>query len=285
MSATLPTVLDLRLLGTCNLRCPFCFGPRHDLGARSIDEFTTLVARLPHHGVRAIVISGGEPTLVPELPALLRAAKGAGLNVALSTNGARLGERLAAIAPWLDWVALPLDGDQPQRHARMRVGSRAHFRTILQLIGRIRSEQPHVRVKLGTVVCAINRDWVVGLAEVVAGRYAPDVWKLYEVECAGYAHESWDRLALGEAEFDEILLRATEAARRNGIPIATYRRADRTGKYLFVEPNGDAMAVDDRNEVVIGNFFADLSGVLATWREHVLPDRLAGNVAMTYPGL
>jgi len=285
MSGSLPAVLDLRVLGHCNLRCPFCFGPDHRFGPRSDDAFATLVAKLPEFGVRAVVITGGEPTLVEDLPELLDVAKSAGLHTVLSTNGARLGTRLSAIAPSLDWIALPLDGDRSERHARMRVGARDHFGTVLDLIVRIRDEQPHLRIKLGTVVSAINRDWVVGLADVVAGRYAPDVWKLYQVERAGYARANWARLALGDADFDSVLRDTAEAAARHNIKVTAYWRKDRTGKYLFVEPNGDAMAVDGSCEFVIGNFFRDLAAVIDNWREHVVPERLAANVASTYPGV
>jgi MoaA/NifB/PqqE/SkfB family radical SAM enzyme len=285
MTGALPEVLDLRLLGACNLRCPFCFGPRHELAPRSTGAFVQLVAELPRYGVRGVVITGGEPTLVRDLPTLLGVAKAAGLKTVLSTNGARLGARLDDLAPYLDWVALPLDGDRPERHARMRIGGRDHFGTVLHLMGRIRAEHPHLRIKLGTVVCAINRDWIARVPDVVAGRRAPDVWKLYQVERAGYAASHWDRLALGDADFDAVLERATGAAARHGIPVTSYRRSERTGKYLFVEPNGDAMAVSGSRELVIGNFFTGLGAVLEEWRDHVFPQRLAANVASTYPGV
>jgi MoaA/NifB/PqqE/SkfB family radical SAM enzyme len=285
VTGELPQVVDLRLLGACNLRCPFCFGPRHEIGPRNVERFIELVQRLPALGVRAVVITGGEPTLVRALPRLLATAKRAGLRTVLSTNGTRLDRRLDDIAPHLDWVGLPLDADRSERNAIMRPGPARQFDDVVEVIPRIRREHPELRIKLGTVVCALNRDWVVPLADLAAGSLAPDVWKLYQVEASGYARDAWSKLELGDDEFDAVLDRASAAAARHGVPVTAYRRAERSGKYLFVEPNGDAMAVAGTDERVIGNVFADLASVVRVWQRHVDVDRLEGNVAATYPGV
>jgi radical S-adenosyl methionine domain-containing protein 2 len=101
----LAEAVDLRITGRCNLSCPFCFGPRHDIGHTHIAEFIELVGRLPDVGVRRVVITGGEPTLVPGLPELLMACRDAGLVTILSTNGTLLSRRHRQILPNLDWVA------------------------------------------------------------------------------------------------------------------------------------------------------------------------------------
>jgi penicillin V acylase-like amidase (Ntn superfamily) len=61
-----------------------------------------------------------------------------------------------------------------------------------------------------------------------------------------------------------------------------YRNAERDGKYLFIEPNGDAMVIHDGQETVIGNFLADFSGVLTAWRHYVDVGRLQSNAEATY---
>src|SRR4051794_35413127 len=98
MSA-LPPSVDLRVLGACNLRCRFCFGPRHELGPQGMARMIELLPRLRVGGVSTLVITGGEPLLVHGLPDLLCAAHELGFQVVLSTNGTRLADRAPDVLP------------------------------------------------------------------------------------------------------------------------------------------------------------------------------------------
>ncbi|MGI5869535.1 MAG: anaerobic ribonucleoside-triphosphate reductase activating protein [Kiritimatiellia bacterium] len=79
----------------CNFRCPWCHNA-HLIpptgGAPPVDPEAVLAevaARRSNGLVEGIVVSGGEPTLQPDLPDFLRRCKTAGLDVKLDTNGAR----------------------------------------------------------------------------------------------------------------------------------------------------------------------------------------------------
>ena len=74
----------------CNFRCPFCHNS--DLLPRSGEPFMTVEAFLQFLDKRkglldAVCVSGGEPTLQPELEGLLREIKSRGYLVKLDTNG------------------------------------------------------------------------------------------------------------------------------------------------------------------------------------------------------
>ncbi len=78
-------------LAGCNLRCPFCQNaslviPTTEQPYFTEDEvFTNLSKR---QGIlEGVCISGGEPTLHPELPQLIRKIKELGFKVKLDTNG------------------------------------------------------------------------------------------------------------------------------------------------------------------------------------------------------
>ena len=91
-------VLSARLTLACNERCVFCFASEEapenvpDLVA----DPATLVADLPllaSLGLRSLLITGGEPTLVPLLPDLLGAARAAGFtDLELQTNARRFAD-------------------------------------------------------------------------------------------------------------------------------------------------------------------------------------------------
>ena len=105
----------------CNLRCPFCHNPALVLPDRETGGLSTekLLAFLePRRGkLDGVCVTGGEPTLYEDLPALLRQIRALGFAVKLDTNGtnpamlkALLQERV------LDYVAMDIK-NSPSRYA------------------------------------------------------------------------------------------------------------------------------------------------------------------------
>ena len=92
---------DLRLSVTdrCNFRCPYCmprevFGPHHTFLPRSeiltFEEIQRLTGLFHRLGVRKVRLTGGEPLLRQDLPALVRMLAGLeGLDLALSSESVR----------------------------------------------------------------------------------------------------------------------------------------------------------------------------------------------------
>ena len=77
----------------CNFRCPFCHNGELALGGKGIPDIPlpSVLTRLERlrGWVEGVVVSGGEPTLSPSLPALLEAFQSKGLAVKIDTNGSR----------------------------------------------------------------------------------------------------------------------------------------------------------------------------------------------------
>jgi MoaA/NifB/PqqE/SkfB family radical SAM enzyme len=79
----------LRINGHCNMSCAFCFVDRTapDFAA---DGLLAEIDRMTEQGTRHVVLSGGEPTLHPDLPRLVRhAAERGATTVEIQTNGVR----------------------------------------------------------------------------------------------------------------------------------------------------------------------------------------------------
>ena len=107
-------------VGGCNFRCPFChnaslvlpekFGPTLPCE----EFFSFLSSRLGK--LTGVCVSGGEPTLHPELPAFLKRIKDMGLAVKLDTNGYRPEVLLSLIdAGLVDYVAMDIK-NSPARY-------------------------------------------------------------------------------------------------------------------------------------------------------------------------
>ena len=94
----------------CNFRCPFCHNSQL-LGcdAPALMETEALLAFLKSRKgiLDGVCITGGEPTLNPELPELLRQIKALGFQVKLDTNGYRPEVLKALVGEGvLDYVAM-----------------------------------------------------------------------------------------------------------------------------------------------------------------------------------
>lgn len=113
----------------CNLSCVGCYsldGKRNKLEDAPVARFAMAFARLASIGVREIVISGGEPFLRGDLPALCDSAKAGGIEqITVITNGTLVTrDALEGIAPFVDCVSVSFDGVSQASPAHIRGNQR-----------------------------------------------------------------------------------------------------------------------------------------------------------------
>lgn len=291
----LPYSVDFMLLGACNLKCPFCYGPNHKIPPMETPLVVSLLGSLAKNGVKKVVFTGGEPTLIDDLPVIIDTAKSLGLSTVLSTNGIRLNhdpQFLEQIANSLDWIGLPLDGDNAWINGVMRLGTNEypnleHFEGIFSLTRKIRQKYPLLGIKLGTVVSRINSDSVIGIPRVLAERDSlPDTWKIYQVSPSEYGRINYPALEIEDSRFEEIF----ESAYREGIKIGIknivkYSNSSRPGKYFFISPIGQALTVhpETNDYFVVGNLVTNIDSVITSWNQYIVKERLEKNYDSTYP--
>lgn len=107
-------------LAGCNFECPYCHNPqltgdpaRHRPCVAPEEVFALLGQRRGR--LDGVVVSGGEPTLHPELPELCRRIRALGYPVKLDTNGSRPEMLARLIAEGvLDYVAVDIKTDPAQ---------------------------------------------------------------------------------------------------------------------------------------------------------------------------
>ncbi len=104
----------------CNFRCPFChnaslvLSERADDGRLSEEEFFSFLAT--RRGIlEGVCVTGGEPTLMPDLSDFLRRIKEMGYAVKLDTNGASPSVLRAVVeAGCVDYVAMDVKNSLPR---------------------------------------------------------------------------------------------------------------------------------------------------------------------------
>lgn len=128
---SLPDSVCFRVSRHCNARCRFCLAPPDGI---TVGE-DTLKARLDwllSGGVKSIHFCGGEPTIHPGLPGLLRQVRASGAKSRVTTNGIEVSDDVvAALREAGTHVKISLHGDR--HHHNDLVGCDGFDRTVANL--------------------------------------------------------------------------------------------------------------------------------------------------------
>ena len=229
---------DLRLSITdrCSFRCGYCM-PAEGMAWQPRDELLTYeeierVARLlvERHGIDAIRITGGEPTVRAHLPVLVAKLAALGVDLAMTTNGATLAlvaDDLAAAG--LGRINVSLDSLRPDRFAA--ITRRDALDAVLAGIdAAVAAGLSPVKVNV-VVMRGVNDDELVDLAAF--GRDRGVVVRFIEFMPLD-AQGAWDRSQV--VPQDEILARIGEAfplvpvGERGNAPAERFRYRDGGGE-------------------------------------------------------
>ncbi|NQU24641.1 MAG: radical SAM protein [Candidatus Nealsonbacteria bacterium] len=147
-----PLVNLLSITNQCNFRCPVCYaasGPSDNPSHLALTEIVRRACDMRRVGVKQVSLTGGEPTLHPDLPRIVRRLRRMGLRVLIATNGQRLAESpeyarfLKRCGLWK--VNLQLDTLDESVHEKLR-GNRlveAKVRAVRNVVA--------ARLRLGTI--------------------------------------------------------------------------------------------------------------------------------------
>ncbi len=109
---------------TCNLECAHCYADaeiKRFAGELTTEEAQRMIEDLSAMNIPALLISGGEPLVRPDILDLADYASSLGVRVTFSTNGtlidAKKAQRLAKIG--VTYVGISIDGSE-ERHDRFR---------------------------------------------------------------------------------------------------------------------------------------------------------------------
>jgi cyclic pyranopterin phosphate synthase len=237
--------LRISITDRCNFRCLYCMPaeglqwlPRSDI--LSYEEIAEVVGQLAPLGLRRLRITGGEPTIRPDLPVLIRLLKAIPEieDIALSTNGVRLGvlaEELRAAG--LDRVNSSADSLQPERIAaiaRRNLG----FEPVAAATAAEKAGLGPVKINV-VVMRGINDDEVEEFARLTLD--PPWVVRFIELMPVGDMRElTWEHVVPSDEVLGRIgslgaLSAANDVARGNG-PAAYYRVGDAPGRIGVITP-------------------------------------------------
>lgn len=183
--------LTIFLTYRCNLDCPYCktiARSEAELSARpqkrltwTLADFERLLEQHADTPLRHLHFTGGEATLLPELPKMIRLARARGVErLSVTTNGTLPPARyLELVDAGLHEVRVSIDAADPSLGAAMTGRPHAWSRAVhtLMTLGRARREGVDFFLIVNTVVSAANRAQLGSLVEFLLAQ-GPDDLKL-----------------------------------------------------------------------------------------------------------
>lgn len=226
------------------MRCKFCFAIFQDVthsilpkGHLPKEQALEVVLQLAEIGFEKITFAGGEPTLCPWLPDLIKTAKQAGLTTMIVTNGSKLTDSfLQDNKQYLDWIAISVDSLKDETN--FATGRAISDKKVLSsddyfsLVDKIK--QHGYGLKINTVVTRYN--FSENMSEFI--RYAKPIrWKVLQVlPIIGQNDLKIDDLKISVEEFQFFL--DTHADIYDCTCIVPESNEQMRGSYAMVDPAG-----------------------------------------------
>jgi len=197
----------------CSFRCPFCHNPDLVLPGR-VSRLPAIapesvVDDLAQRGsfLDAVVVTGGEPTMHDDLPALLDQLHRLGLLVKLDTNGSRPAMIEAVLSRGLaDYVAMDIKA--PRAKYDKLAGTRVDLAAIDRSIAAIRGRAPAYEFRTTAAPSLTPADvesiaeWINGASRYVLqpfvarrGALVDGSWSERSAMDPQVLHTTWERIA------------------------------------------------------------------------------------------
>ncbi len=187
----LPATLELDISTKCNRRCPLCPSTTsHPSSTLNLGFIERLFARLEGE-TRGLLLSGGEPTLAPIFPKVLRSAREYGfIDIAIVTNGSLLDkERVAAaLCEYASTIRVSIYDWTRDCHADLQ----ATLRRIKTLRSRIEREDSKLQIGVSALTSKENADALHSIAREVASAGAH--WIYFHPMCIRWDTGSPERV-------------------------------------------------------------------------------------------
>ena len=266
-----PYKVDLAITYDCNNDCPHCYNEaeRLELGLMSADQWKQVIDKLVDIGVPHLIFTGGEATLHPDLPEIIRHADSRGPVCGLNTNARRISHRPYAeelAAAGLNHVQVTLGSHRPEVHDRMM-----NARSFKQTVRGIESAMAAgLHTITNTTLMQMNADEI---EQTIDFLYQLGI-RTFAVNGMIYSGGGFDTgQAIREENMAPILIRIRDKAEDLGMRFLWYTptmycrlspveleigaKRCNAGEYsMCVEPNGDVLPCQSYY-VTAGNLLRD----------------------------
>lgn len=259
--------INLHILEACNFRCRQCFSKFGTEKLLPVEDWKKIIDNcIAGADVTEFNIAGGEPMLYPGLTELVKYIRSKGVKASLITNGSLMDEEwiknYSGLYETISFSVDSLDDETNRKIGRCdRSGKTMPSGRIVELCGLIRKYAPGCRIKINTVVSALNKDEAMSdfIDEIAADR-----WKILRMKPFQYGSFSNLDIQVSDEEFEEFVERNREKNREKDkedgkeAGVETARREvvvepDMKASYVLIDSNGCLLdnAVDEITPVAV----------------------------------
>ena len=246
--------IDFHVTSRCNQECPYCWGPQDYENEVDTKTATDIVRKIAESGARRIVFTGGDPLQRSDIGLLVRVAKHAGLEVALSTTGDELTAGfLKAYGRWIDLISLPLDGASEEVSSRTK--KPGHFKSIMNDLD-VLSGYPSMDVKVATPVTQYNISDIPAIvalleerAESMPNRLFYNIFHAYP---RSMSPTDWADILVADQDFAKLKASLEQSQGRLKVNWLDHETLDRL--YVMILPDGRLTVPSGSNYVDLGPF-------------------------------
>lgn len=236
-------------------------------------------------GLVQSTVAGGDPLFHPEIVPILKGFKELGLRVKLDTVGTSfLGDAqivfkgkgtspkvpVEDIAPYVDYVNVPLDGASQETVGAFRKG-RSDLFNEARAIGRL-LRAAGVPFGYNTVANTSNINELRAIRDIAEEDGATE-WQVFEYDPQGpNPTNQRDRLKLAPGQF-AVGIQGIEST-PGGLKVDLKDLQDRTGAYFLIEDSGHVWKPSGAGlRYVIGHVTRDREKVITAWQRHIIEMR------------
>lgn len=152
----------------CNSRCVLCDywrkKEKHFLSLSFI--YKNILPLIHKYKAKVVCITGGEPTLHPQLPQILKTIKKTGTSITLITNCVKLNSIFEKIKNYVDGYMLPLDSDNDAIYYEIRGVN--NFQEVISWPKKIRMFSPSAKIIFSCLIQKRNVSKLVNIYQLAS---------------------------------------------------------------------------------------------------------------------
>lgn len=273
-----PQIVTFRITSQCNHSCKYCYGPKN-IRELNFSELKKIFNLFYKKGVRAVVLTGGEPLLREDIVKIFQELKKNNFKIFLDTNGDFFFKYKDYIDKYVDVLGLPIDYSSKSHTYR----DSKNFENILKILNYYEEKRIKPTLRVGTVVTKENLNDLKNIAELLKN-YKIDIWKLYQFMPSG------TNAALNKRDLQINTIsfkRKTDCIKEKYskyFKIVISKISERSNAYFLIDPDGRVfMPISDlktQRELTISNIFDKDIG--DRWGKLVSKENYINNAKVTF---
>lgn len=272
----LPEVITFRITSKCNYNCKYCLSPKK-IEELELDSLSKIFELLFKNGAKAIVLTGGEPTIRKDFIEITKEIKKNNLKIFLDTNGSFFFKYKKVIDENVEVLGLPMD------FSNWSYRDKGQMETILKILEYYKNKEEKPIIRIGTVVTKENYKELNKIAELLRN-YSIDIWKIYEFLPQNInAINNKASLQISPEDFEQVTREIKEKF-SDFFKITISKRKNRNKAYFFINPDGTVfMPLDSPDickEEIIGNIFDE--EIVEKWEKFISKENYLQNIRDTF---